>query len=91
MVGYTMIAYGVFGGFSSWISGILCEYVGRVALISSGRFCFKNFFFMFTYFQQSEINAFLFSEPIFFSIVDPEYLEIEFVFRSRSCTSSECV
>lgn len=35
MVGYTMIAYGVFGGFSSWISGILCEYVGRVALISA--------------------------------------------------------
>lgn len=54
-------------------------------------FVLKIFFFMFTYFQQSEINAFLFSEPIFFSIVDPEYLEIEFVFRSRSCTSSECV
>lgn len=48
MVGYTMIAYGVFGGFSSWISGILCEYVGRVALISSGRFCFKkNFFYVY--------------------------------------------
>lgn len=54
-------------------------------------FVFKKNIFMFTYFQQSEINAFLFSEPIFFSIVDPEYLEIEFVFRSRSCTSSECV
>lgn len=42
MVGYTMIGYGVFGGFSSWISGILCEYVGRVALISAGRFCLKK-------------------------------------------------
>lgn len=49
MVGYTMIAYGVFGGFSSWISGILCEYVGRVALISAGRFCFlkkKNYVYL---------------------------------------------
>ncbi|XP_061162614.1 protein unc-93 homolog A-like isoform X2 [Saccostrea echinata] len=35
MVGYTMIGYGVCGGLSSWISGILCQYVGRVALISS--------------------------------------------------------
>lgn len=31
---------------------------------------------MYTYFQQSEINAFLFSEPVFFSVVDPEYLGI---------------
>lgn len=86
MVGYTMIAYGVFGGFSSWISGILCEYVGRVALISAGRFCFKKKKIMYTYFQQSEINAFLFPEPIFFSLVDPQYLGIELVFCSRSCT-----
>lgn len=41
---------------------------------------------MYTYFQQSEINAFLFPEPIFFSIVDPQYLGIELVFCSRSCT-----
>lgn len=44
MVGYTMIAYGICGGFSSWICGILCEYVGRVTLISLGRFCSKRFF-----------------------------------------------
>lgn len=41
---------------------------------------------MYTYFQQSKINAFLFPEPIFFSIVDPQYLGIELVFCSRSCT-----
>ncbi|XP_048732153.2 protein unc-93 homolog A-like isoform X2 [Ostrea edulis] len=34
MVGYTMVGYGVFGGLSSWISGFMCQYVGRVALIS---------------------------------------------------------
>lgn len=49
-------------------------------------FVFKKNIFMFTYFQQSEINAFLFPEPIFFSIVDPQYLGIELVFCSRSCT-----
>lgn len=42
MVGYIMIVYGVFGGFSFWISGILCEYVGRVVFILVGRFCLKK-------------------------------------------------
>lgn len=49
-------------------------------------FVFKKKKIMYTYFQQSEINAFLFPEPIFFSIVDPQYLGIELVFCSRSCT-----
>lgn len=61
MVGYIMIVYGVFGGFSFWISGILCEYVGRVVFILVGRFCFlKKIFLCIFIFSRVKLMFFCF-------------------------------
>lgn len=100
MVGYTMIGYGVCGGFSSWISGILCQYVGRVALISAGRFCSLcigmwsccigiGYDLIMTFFQHSEINAFSFPAP--FSFLLQVHTQRLHLFSIAECSSYQLV